>query len=59
MIRYLTDGFLLQELLSNPLLPGYCCIVIDEAHKTTVATDILLAMEVAVSFSGHSEFEPL
>jgi hypothetical protein len=51
MIRYLTGGFLLQELLSNPLLRDCGCVAIDEAHETTVATDILLAMEVTVSHS--------
>lgn len=43
-VCFMTDGLLLREVLSNPDLPDYGFIIIDEAHERTVATDILLAL---------------
>jgi len=44
IIKYMTDGMLLRELMTEPDLGGYSALMIDEAHERTVHTDILLAI---------------
>jgi pre-mRNA-splicing factor ATP-dependent RNA helicase DHX16 len=43
-IKFLTDGLLLREIITDPLLSKYAAIMLDEAHERTVNTDILLAI---------------
>ncbi|KAJ4303508.1 hypothetical protein N0V90_002404 [Kalmusia sp. IMI 367209] len=43
-ILYMTDGMLLREILSSPLLEDYAYLIIDEAHERTVSTDLILAL---------------
>lgn len=40
VLKYMTDGMLLRELLTEPDLGQYAALMIDEAHERTVPTDI-------------------
>eukprot|EP01060_Flectonema_neradi_P033558 TRINITY_DN5663_c0_g1_i2.p1 TRINITY_DN5663_c0_g1~~TRINITY_DN5663_c0_g1_i2.p1 ORF type:complete len:809 (+),score=154.76 TRINITY_DN5663_c0_g1_i2:207-2633(+) len=42
IIKYMTDGVLLRELLTSPTLDDYSTVIIDEAHERTITTDMLL-----------------
>ena len=43
-LRYMTDGMLLREFLSEPDLQSYSVMIIDEAHERTLHTDILFGL---------------
>ena len=44
VIQYMTDGMLLREILTEPDLASYSCMIIDEAHERTLSTDILFGL---------------
>ncbi|CAF0856362.1 unnamed protein product [Adineta ricciae] len=43
-IKFMTDGVLLKEVQNDFLLTNYSCILIDEAHERSVATDVLIGL---------------
>ena len=44
MIKYMTDGMLLREFLSEPNIQSYSVMIIDEAHERTLHTDIIFGL---------------
>lgn len=43
-IEYVTDGTLIQMIMSNPLLEGYAVVMLDDIHERTLNSDLLLAL---------------
>ena len=43
-IKYVTDGVLLREFMSDEALQRYNCIILDEAHERSLNTDILMGL---------------
>ncbi|GAK66928.1 pre-mRNA splicing factor [Moesziomyces antarcticus] len=44
VIKYMTDGMLLREFLTEPDLSSYSALIIDEAHERTLSTDVLFGL---------------
>lgn len=44
VLKYMTDGTLHREFLSEPDLASYSVMIIDEAHERTLHTDILFGL---------------
>lgn len=43
-IKYMTDGMLQREALTDASLSKYSVVMLDEAHERTIATDVLFAL---------------
>ncbi|XP_024531456.1 probable pre-mRNA-splicing factor ATP-dependent RNA helicase DEAH5 [Selaginella moellendorffii] len=44
VIKYMTDGMLLREILMDENLSAYSVIMLDEAHERTIHTDVLFGL---------------
>nr|XP_027203438.1 pre-mRNA-splicing factor ATP-dependent RNA helicase PRP16-like [Dermatophagoides pteronyssinus] len=44
IIKYMTDGILLRESLSEPDLDNYSAVIMDEAHERSLDTDVLFGI---------------
>lgn len=44
ILKYMTDGMLLREFLSEPDLASYSVMMVDEAHERTLHTDVLFGL---------------
>lgn len=52
LIKYMTDGVLLRESLSQGDLKQYSVIIMDEAHERSLNTDILFGILKKVKISS-------
>ncbi|EJD36031.1 pre-mRNA-splicing factor ATP-dependent RNA helicase PRP43 [Auricularia subglabra TFB-10046 SS5] len=48
-LKYMTDGILLREAISDPDLTGYSTIILDDAQERTLATDMLMGLLKALA----------
>ncbi|KAF9555316.1 P-loop containing nucleoside triphosphate hydrolase protein [Agrocybe pediades] len=57
-IKYLTDGMIVRELMSDPLLSNYSVVIVDEAHERTLRTDLLIANLKKIQKARNNPSDP-
>jgi HrpA-like RNA helicase len=53
-IKFVTDGILLNEMMSDPLLTNYEYVVIDEAHERKMISDVLVGLVIKAGNFLHN-----
>lgn len=43
-IKYMTEGILMREMMTDPFLRKYSVLMLDEVHERTIFTDILMGL---------------
>ncbi|XP_066583153.1 ATP-dependent RNA helicase DHX33-like [Prorops nasuta] len=43
-IKYLTDGMMVREAMTDEILSDYSVVILDEAHERSVQTDVLMGV---------------
>lgn len=43
-IKFITDGAIVREVMSDPLLTQYSVIMVDDAHDRSIDSDILISL---------------
>lgn len=56
VIKYMTDGMLLREFMTEPDLASYSVVMIDEAHERTLHTDVLFGLVKDLSRYRSEDF---
>ncbi|SMR63660.1 unnamed protein product [Zymoseptoria tritici ST99CH_3D1] len=51
-IKFLTEGMLLQEMLRDPTMSQYSCIIVDEVHERSVDVDLILGFLKSLLLGG-------
>ncbi|MCO5592195.1 hypothetical protein L7F22_046192 [Adiantum nelumboides] len=44
VLKYLIDGMLSREAMTDPLMERYAIVIVDEGHERTLAIDILFGL---------------
>ena len=55
---YITDGMLLRQALSSPLLLQYAVVIVDEAHERSINTDVLCLLLRRIQRERRSTARP-
>jgi len=55
IVNFMTEGILLREMQSNPLLMDYAYIMIDEAHERNLNTDFILGLVKDIQHKRHTQ----
>ncbi|KAG7281429.1 hypothetical protein CRUP_029878 [Coryphaenoides rupestris] len=53
VVKYMTDGCLLREILADRRLSQYSVVILDEAHERSLNTDILLGLLKKTLLDGN------
>ena len=55
-IKYMTDGLLMRETMTDPLLSSYSVVIVDEAHERSLHSDVLLGLLKKILRKRQSDF---